>query len=120
MSAYGSVTFLVVGNGGQFPTVEADSDGFNRYKATIRLASLGDRNTLAGLLSIVTPLRIYGRLGGNIHIEGGPGAATLVVPAATSSTISRSAVLVALTTIGADGHDHRHRFTAAAEWIIVT
>lgn len=118
MSAYGAVSFLVVGNGGQFPTVEADSDGFSRYKATIRLASLGDRNTLAGLLSIVTPLRIYGRLGGNLHVEGGPGAATLVVPAATGSTISRSAVLVALSAIGADGRGS-HRFTAAAEWIIV-
>jgi hypothetical protein len=120
VSAYSSVSFLVVGANGQFPTVEADSDGFNRYKATIRLASLGDRNTLASLVSTVTAIRIYGRRGGNLHVEAGPGAATLVVPAATSSTISRSAVLVALTSIGADGHDSRHRFTAAAEWVIVS
>lgn len=119
MSAYGGIDFKVVGNGGQFPTVEADADGFNRYKATIRLASLSDRNALAGLLSICTQNRIYGRSGGNISLEAGPGAATLIVPAASSSTVSRSAILVGLTSIQADGHGPAHRFTAAAEWIIV-
>lgn len=119
MSSYAGIDFLVVGNSGQFPTIEKDADGFERYRATIRIASLGDRNDLAAKVSIVTALRIYGRTGGNLNLSAGPGAATLVVPAATSSTVSRSAVLVGLTAIQADGRG-RHRFTAAAEWIIVS
>jgi hypothetical protein len=120
MSSFGATDFLVVGNGGQFGTIERDSDGFRRFRATIRLASLGDRNALAGMVSIVTPLRLYGRLGGNLHLEGGSGAATLVVPAATGSTTSSSAVLVSLTNVRADGRGTAHKFTCDAEWVLTS
>ena len=120
MSSFGATDFLIIGNGGQMPTVERDSDGFRHYRATIRIASLGDRNALAGMVSIVTPARIYGRVGGNLHLDGGSGAATLVVTATTGSTTSNSAVLVSLTNIRADGRGTQHRFTADAEWLLTS
>ncbi|HEY7117529.1 MAG TPA: hypothetical protein VH475_13155 [Tepidisphaeraceae bacterium] len=120
MASFGGVTFAVMGESGQLPTIERDTDGTPRFRASIRLASLSDRNALANLISVVTVLPCYGRLGSNCHIAAGAGAATLVMPAAAGSTISRQAVLVSLATIRADAHDARQRFTAAAEWVLLS
>ena len=118
MSAFDGVSFDVMGDGGQFPTMERDSDGCQHYLATIRIASLSARNSLASRVTVITTKPVYGRLDCNCHILAGSGAKTLVVPTTTGTTGSFTAILIALTNVRADGR-HAQRFTADAEWIVL-
>jgi hypothetical protein len=118
VSSYGGIAFKVLAPDSSFPNVERDGDGFRRYRATVFLGSMSEMNDLLALESRATTLRAYGRLGGNIHLEAGPGAQSLSAPIATGSTMTRSAVLVSVTNIRGAGRVN-HEFAADAEWVLV-
>ena len=119
MSSFGGVAFKVFAENGAFPNVERDADGFHRYRATIQVGSIGEINDLLALESRATLLRSYGRTGGNIHLESGPGAKSLSAPVATGSDMTRSAVLLSVTNVCGDGWVS-HLFRADAEWVLVS
>ncbi|HEY7119521.1 MAG TPA: hypothetical protein VH475_23215 [Tepidisphaeraceae bacterium] len=88
------------------------------YSAQIRLASLEDRNNLAGKATRVTVLPCYGRFAASVHVIAGPGTASLSVPRQAGDLATYTAILTSLTAVQADGHDAT-RFTAQAEFVVL-
>lgn len=118
MSRFDGTQFMIEGDAGTFPGVERDSDGVRRYAARIHLASIADRNTLAGEVTLCTTVRVYGRRDANVHIDAGNGVGTLVYPNRAGVSTSASAILISLTAIRMDGR-RGQRVSADAEWIVL-
>jgi hypothetical protein len=103
LSSFDDIPFKVLGEGGSYPLPERDAEGVRRWIGGVLFATTADRDALAATLSIVTPLTVYGRAEANLHLEGGYGAAALIVPSAAGVPTTYTALLVGMTAVRADG-----------------
>src|SRR5690242_7514747 len=97
-STFGGVPFLVKPADGNFyPGVAPDGDGTFRYLCTAVFTSKANRNAMSALCCVVTTKRPLGSRGYVVHVDSGPGGASLVVPIRGGQLVTFTAILVGFT-----------------------
>jgi hypothetical protein len=94
---FDGVLFSVLAPDGRFPEPADDESGMTRYRPTVR-ATAATLASLRSRRSKITEKPAHGfASGGDVVVNGGPGALTLILPSAEGGERTFAAVLKAVT-----------------------
>lgn len=119
MSSFAGVSFRVVPSGTFFPSMEEDDTGVTRYSCDVVFMNRADRNAMASKVTLATEKVSLGTKSVTVRINAGYGAASLIVPSYGGTTITKQAILRAMTNSEAYGVSKIAQFKANLQFLVI-